>query len=85
MLPGIAPSQGSSSAWTEDTDKFTHPERVYVRRIFVAAGSDALEREKAQAKLDELITEVRERLKKVDMERIRDYPWDETKGSELKW
>jgi len=39
----------------------------------------------AEAKLDELITEVRERLKKVDMERIRDYPWDETKGSELKW
>ena len=40
--------------YTDNKDKFAHPARVELRRIFVAAGADPQERAKAKARLEDL-------------------------------
>ncbi len=44
--------------YEEHKDEFAHPERVRVRRIFLAAGDDEAERAKAEARLEALREEL---------------------------
>ena len=40
--------------YEENKEKFSHPERVQVRRIFLAAGKDSKERKSAKGRLEEI-------------------------------